>query len=124
MKTAIFSLFIPDELTASLLAPLVTLAGLLMIFGFRKVAGGIIVFVLIYAFSPIFEPLIETLLDSLPDWMILLLAVFIVLQVLRFVLEVFLGKEAAGQVLASIVQSRITWMITSLLLLRWWVAGI
>ena len=112
-------MFIPD----AALSPLLVMAGLLTILGFRKAAGGIIVIVLVCASSPKFEPLIDALLGALPDWAILLLTVFIVLKVLRFVFEVFLGKAAAGAILASIVQSRIIWCISALLMLRWWVAG-
>lgn len=116
MGSTLLTLFTPD----SALAPLLVTAGLLTIFGFRKPAGGIIIFVLACAFSPMFEPFIEALLGALPDWVILLLVVFIVLQVLRFVLEVFLGKEAGGHILAGIVRSQITWSISALLGLYWW----
>jgi hypothetical protein len=46
MKSMIPSLLIPD----TVLLPLLVMAGLLMIFGLRKAAGGIVVFVLIGAF--------------------------------------------------------------------------
>jgi len=92
MKSTIPSLLLPD----AALLPLLVMAGLLTIFGFRKAASGIVVFVLINAFSPMFEPIAEALVNALPGWAVLLLVVFIALQMLRFVGELVLGREAWG----------------------------
>jgi hypothetical protein len=85
-------LLLPQEA----LLPLLTLAGLLMILGFRRASIGLIGFVITAAFLPLFEPVIGALFDLLPGWAVLLLVVFVALQVLRFLGELLFGPEAWG----------------------------
>jgi hypothetical protein len=113
MKSMIPSLLIPD----TVLLPLLVMAGLLMIIGFRKAASGIMVFVLIGAFSPMFEPIVEGLINALPWWAVFLLVVFIVLQVLRFTGELFLGPEVWGSFFGGVLRGGLRFVMPLLLLL-------
>ncbi len=107
------SLLVPD----TALMPLLLMAGFLNIIGYRKPAIGIIVFVMIGAFSPMFEPIIESLFDALPWWAVLLLVVFIVLQVFRFIGELFLGPEVWGSFFGGVLLGSMRFVMPLLLLL-------
>jgi hypothetical protein len=124
MKPTILTMFIPDEALPLLLA----MAGFLIILGFRKAAGGMIGLVLISACSPLFEPIVEALIDSLPGWALLLLVFFLLLKILRFVGELFLGPEVWGGVFSAFIlwlfRSRLFWWFSVFIALRLWFFGI
>lgn len=65
MKTlGLATLFMPD----SMLLPLLTLSGLFLMVGLRKLAASIAVLVLLTAMSPMFEPLFNELFAVMPWW--------------------------------------------------------
>jgi predicted PurR-regulated permease PerM len=98
MKWTIPSLLIPQEA----LLPLLVFAGILTIVGLKRLAGGLIVFVLAMAFSPMFEPIVEAMVATLPDWALVLLVVVFALMVLRALAALLIGPNAADQMVGTL----------------------
>lgn len=102
MKWTIPSLLLPQEA----LAPLLALAGILMIVGLKRLAGTLILFVLLFvlgmAFLPAFEPFIDAIVAQLPDWALVLLVVGFGLAVLRAVAALFLGQRASDHMVGTL----------------------
>lgn len=97
MKTlGLMTLFMPSYW----LLPLLTVAGFLVMFGQRKLAGSFLVLVLITAFSPIFEPIFDALFTAMPWWFSLVLVGGLILMFAgRFLRDVFV--QVVGDLIAS-----------------------
>lgn len=100
MKALSFgSMFLPAEA----LFPLLVLAGLFMTIGLRKLAGGLIVFVLVGAASPLFEGLF----DAMPGWFFPLFIIGVVVAFAgRFLRDVLV--HATGELLAWTIRAVLT----------------
>lgn len=98
MKWTILSLLIPQEA----LLPVLVLAGILTIAGLRRFAGALVVFVLAMAFAPMFEPVVEAFVAGLPDWALVLVVIGFALAVLRVLAGLFLGANAADQMVGTL----------------------
>jgi hypothetical protein len=110
MGTFIARLMIPD----AALLPLLTMAGLLWIFQMRRFAMGIIIFVLISAFSPLFEPLFEFFIgmffaagaeatQTAPIWIVVLIGFAIIITVFRFLSSLFIGRSSTDHLVGILV---------------------
>lgn len=97
MKTlGLMTLFMPSYW----LLPLLTVAGFLVMFGQRKLAGSFLVLVLITAFSPMFEPICDALFTAMPWWFSLVLVGGLILMFAgRFLRDVFV--QVVGDLIAS-----------------------
>lgn len=71
-------------------------AGFMMIFGFRKAALSLVGSVLLLAF---FSPFIDALFDLLPTWILVVLMIFFVMSLLRFIL----GERVADHLIAHLI---------------------
>ena len=100
MKTlSLASLFMPQ----SFLLPLLTLAGLLLVFGLRNRAGSLVALVLIAAFAPLFEPVFDGLFSTMPWWLsVVLVGGLLFLIAGRFVRDVL--AHVLGDLIASSVK--------------------
>ena len=98
MKWTIPSLLIPQEA----LLPLLVLAGILTIVGMKRLASGLILFVLAMAFAPMFEPIVDALVAMLPDWAVVLLLVVFGLIVLRALASLLIGTNAADHMVGTL----------------------
>ena len=109
MKSAVPYLFLPQE---ALLPIFISLAGLLMVVGFRKAAGSLIVFALGSAlFLPMLEPIIESLIYALPGWAVMLILVAIALKLLRALAALFLGTNAADQMVGTLAADVVRFLL-------------
>lgn len=98
MKWTIPSLLVSQEA----LLPLLVLAGILTMIGLKRLASGLILFVLGMAFLPMFEPFIEAIVEVLPDWAVILIIVGFGLVLLRALAALFLGANAADQMAGTL----------------------
>jgi hypothetical protein len=90
------SLFMPE----GMLLPLLTLAGLFLVFGLRKLAGSIVTLVVVMAFSPMFEPMFDALFAAMPWWFpMAFIAGLVVMFAGRFLRDVFV--QVIGDLIAS-----------------------
>lgn len=71
-------------------------AGILMIIGFRKVALGLAGSVLLLA---LFSPFIDALVDLLPPWILVIMMIFFVISLLRFIF----GERVADHLIARLL---------------------
>jgi hypothetical protein len=94
----LFWIFFPDELIPLLIVGLgmATIVGLIR----PKRVLGILVLLLL---TPGFSWAIENAIALLPWWVGVLIMVLLGLNVLRLVLELFVGKEAAGHIIGQAV---------------------
>lgn len=96
---AIAPLFMPDEA----LLPMLVIAGILTIMGLKRLAGGLLLFVLVLAFSPVFQPFIETLIAALPGWAVVALLVGLGFALLRACVGLIFGKGVSDQMLGTLL---------------------
>lgn len=112
MKTfTLASLFLPE----STLLPILTLAGLFLVMGLRKLAWSMITFVLFMAFSPAFDPLVEALFASMPWWFSLAFIAGLVLMFAgRFMRDVLV--HVVGDLISSAMKAILTSPVALLLI--------
>ena len=103
------SALLPDAVIPSFSVLLITLAGLLIVVGLRKVALSLMGVAVIALVSPVvFAPLIDAVITALPIWLLVLLALGIFLALTaRFWRAVLV--QAFGRLLADFIR----WMVTS-----------
>lgn len=111
MKWTIPSLLLPQEAMEALLPVLLVLAGLLTIVGLKQLAGTLILFVFAIAFLPVFEPFIEAIVAVLPDWAVILLVVGFGLVLLRALAALFLGANAADQMVGTLAADMVRFFL-------------
>jgi hypothetical protein len=75
---------------------LLVLAGFFMMFGFRKVAVGLVGTVVLLA---IFSPFIDALIESLPMWILVMMMLLFVISLFRFII----GRRVADHVMAHLL---------------------
>lgn len=85
-------LLLPPETWVCLLV----LAGILMIIGFRKAALSIVGSVLLLA---LLSPFIDALVDALPTWLLVIMMIFFVMSLFRFIL----GERVADHLIAHLL---------------------
>lgn len=88
--------FLPEEFIPVLLVS----AGLAMILGARKIAGALILFVIISALLP---TILAPILDVLPLWAVLVLGLVILLAISHEIMALFLGRKKATELLGNII---------------------
>ncbi len=107
MKWTIPSLLVPEELLVHVLV----LAGILTILGLKRLASGLILFVISMAFLPVFEPFIEAIVAMLPDWALILVLVVVGLALLRVVAGLFLGQRASDQMVGTLAADVVRFLL-------------
>ena len=78
---------------------ILVVAGILMMIGMRRLAGGLILFVLADAFL---LPFAEPLMDLLPTWLLVLITVLFVLGIFRELVALLIGKGAADTMIGAL----------------------
>jgi len=101
-----------EELTL-VLTLLFVVAGFLIVIGFRKAGFAMIGSALVLALLPVFEPFLDPILTLIPDWAFWLLIGLFGLTILRWVLNIFIGREAANSAIGNLVASAIKGVITA-----------
>lgn len=96
---AIAPLFVPDEA----LLPLLVIAGILTIMGLKRLAGGLVLFVLAIAFSPVFQPFIEALIAVLPGWVVVVILIGLGFALLRACVALIFGTGVSDQMLGTLL---------------------
>ncbi len=96
---AITPLFVPDEA----LLPLLVIAGILTIVGLKRLASGLVLFVLAIAFTPVLEPFIEALIAALPGWAVVTILVGLGFALLRVFVALVFGKGVSDQMLGTLL---------------------
>jgi hypothetical protein len=99
---AALSVFIPAE---ALVLLLVTLGGLALIVGARRLAGVLLGLAVAVAVLP---PLIEPLLNEAPVWLLVVLLAWLAIALLRAFLVVFIGGRAADNAIGVFVGALLT----------------
>jgi hypothetical protein len=89
-------LVLPDQA----LVPLLTLAGLSLIVGLRKLAGVLFGFVLMMAFAPLFAPLLETVFAAMPPWFFIVFVAGVMVHLFRRAIR-DVAVHVAGDLIAS-----------------------
>lgn len=106
MRT-LFWLFLPDE--ALLLVMMA--AGLLLMLGFRRVAGGLLATALLL---PLLSPFVEALMSGLPAWVSLVILVVLGLTIFRALASLFLGRRAAAHMVGILAADVVRFLVRCL----------
>ncbi|OQX07110.1 MAG: hypothetical protein BWK76_25305 [Desulfobulbaceae bacterium A2] len=88
--------------TPEMLLPLMVLAGIFIMFGAKKIAGAIFILVLLVAFAPLIEGIFSEIFDALPGWIAVVALIVLGWVLLRYVAELILGREGAGNLLGNL----------------------
>jgi hypothetical protein len=102
---------IPDELIPQVALLAITLAGLLMIVGLRRLAVGLLGFGLMLPVLPVFAPLIEEVLALLPPEAAWLVLAGIGFALLSGAIRLLFGRRVAEQVMAQLIVAVILFIL-------------
>jgi len=113
MKIGALSLFLPEELLPLLLA----CSGIAMIFGARKIAASLFVFVIL---SLVLPPLLLPLVEVVPTWILWLMLGYVVFLIPFAAVSLFgalvspaLGKGASEQMEGQLARDAAVVMVTA-----------
>ncbi len=111
MGMNLFAWFLPDELIPHVSTLLLMLGGLVLMFGARRMAGGLIVFGLVLPFHPLLTQVVEELLNSLPDVVVWVFMAIFGLMLFFAALRLLFGGRVAEQVMAQLIVAFILFLI-------------
>lgn len=87
---------VPPEMYVLLIA----LAGLLIVFGAKQLAGTIVLVVLVGIFLPVIA---GPIFDAMPAWMLFLVIGIMTASLLRQIISLVIGKHAANEMVGILV---------------------
>lgn len=109
MKTSLTLAFLPEELVGPLLLLAITVAGLCMIVGLRRLAISIVVGALAFVFAPVWiTPLVDLIFELIPPWVLqaalLAIVALLVAPIVVFLLMLLMGgwlRRIVGEALVQ-----------------------
>jgi hypothetical protein len=107
MRT-LFWVVLPDEALILLIAA----AGLLLILGFRGLAGSLLAMAVLL---PMLAPFVEALMSELPLWVAVGILLVIGLAILRAFASLFLGRRAADHMVGILAADVVRLLVLGLL---------